>query len=172
MALNGLIYYVSWMPRWPRELWVYMQSVFLQVISWWSLFDWYWEKSSAGRNHLTKQGRSSPWTGRENVTTSVSVFTYSSSTSVVADLSAFLPGPGLQCHTGLTLTKVDLFWPYRRMLFRYRAQKKKKYILHDPDMYENITYKTDVVSHTSIWSVFIIISLFLTLQSFVRLSHI
>lgn len=57
---NKWIDWESATPRWPKELWV-CNLCFLSGISQWSLFDWYWEKSSAGRNRLTKQGRSSPW---------------------------------------------------------------------------------------------------------------
>lgn len=51
IAINGLIYWVSCMPRWPRELWVYVQSSFslrdLSVISLWLILgeEFSWKKS-------------------------------------------------------------------------------------------------------------------------------
>lgn len=68
---NKWIDWASATPRWPKELWV-CNLCFLSEISQWSLFDWYWEKSSAGRNRLTKQGRSSPWVLGEKATTTLS----------------------------------------------------------------------------------------------------
>lgn len=104
---------------------------FLSEISRWSLFDWYWEKSSAGRNRLTKQGRSSPWAGREKATTSVSASTSSSQSQPFFCLH-FCLALSLWCHINLPPrehTKVDLFWLYGKMLLRWRFQgncRKKK----------------------------------------------
>ena len=99
--------------------------VFHSVISQWSLFDWYWGKSSAGRNHLTKQGRSSPWAGRGKATTSVSASSSSSSSAWALPLSAFLLGLELLVShqsNPREHTKVFLFWLYRKSLLRWRVQ--------------------------------------------------
>lgn len=97
IAINQSICCVNCMPRWPRELWVDMQSLFslgdLSVICLWLI----WEKSSAGRNYLTMQGQSSPWIGREKATTFLSALTSSSSSSTAPalSLSVFLFDPEL-----------------------------------------------------------------------------
>lgn len=114
MAINGLIYSVSCTPRWPRELWG-CNLCFLSEISHWSLFDWYWEESSTGRNRLTKQGQSSPSAGREKATTLISASTSSLWSSPVLFLSAFLYGRGrVVSHRSHPRenTKEDLFWLY------------------------------------------------------------
>lgn len=109
MAINGLIE-SSGAPRWPRELWV-CNLCFLSEISQWSAADWYREKSSAGRNRLTKQGRSSPWVLGEKATTATTlcrvclVLTVGTGTALLSllfSLLFFLLQRGKACRINIT----------------------------------------------------------------------
>lgn len=148
---------MSCMPRWPGELWVYMQSLFLSVLSWWSLFDGYCEKSSAGKNHLTKQGRSSHWAGTKNASTSVSHH---------LSLPPLYFCRALDCNVTLVSPTENTTSRFAWALWKdisWDGGRKKSCMKHEADMYGNITFKTNVVYlwhkyHTLTYSAFIIVS--------------
>lgn len=109
MAINGLIYWVSCTPRWPRELWV-CNLCFLSVISLWLILrgEFNWKKSfNKARTIFSLSGQ------REGHHLCFCIYSTSSSWSAPAlSLSAFLFSPELvvlhRSHPR-ERTKVDLF---------------------------------------------------------------